>query len=699
MGLNFPDLVTGENPGGLSLRGRLFLLVFAALVAMGSVTWLVIRPRFEQSVIDERLLLLSQQQARRLEDTDNRLRSWIELVKSAAAQLNSNPAALETVFKQYIRLFPDLEGIRVIQPSTGEYVDIKRVEADSLLFDTAFEEYHPVLTDSTFRFAWQYQKCALVHLFGSGDDEFQMTAIFTDTFLRDQLLHFGTRDAYFLKVLLNAQVLESDEEIEDLQPASRSVYTVVNLEYNGRPLVGLSAGLNVVNIQHAVLMDEEIIAAPVHALFVQTGILLGVTLLVLIAGGWGLSWVVQRPIERFMDDIQPWSGFSFDKPIRQSSLPEFSRLTAVLNAIRERLAHYQSINVERIILEQEKNQQLIQFATEMVALLDENGRFTFVNNRLRSLFLDLEMNEPESLQVLLSSNGVGVIRKNAELRNQGDLTIKTEKFELSLRTENHEYILACEKIALSTAGSGWAGGMLFLHDLTEDRLLDRTRTDMINLIIHELRNPVTGVVGLADLLLSSEFDEPTRKEFFGLIKSNGQTMVQLINRFLDIARLESNRIVLKFEPVLLEPLVKKTADGFAGLLQQRMLKLEIRSKNASISVSGVPDLLSDAIRNLISNAIKYGPDNRTIFISIDEKEPENSVTIAITDYGYGIAAEHREKVFEKFYRVKDRRIKEVGTGLGLPYIKEIVEKHGGKMKLESGPEYGCTFTLELPRLY
>lgn len=687
----------------LSLRARLLLLIFGVLTAVGTVTWTVIRPRFEASVIDERLLLLSQLQSRKLSLVDERIQTWMELMRAASVQLATEPNVMESVFRQYIRLVPDLIGLRIIDQRTGEFLEISTAQFKEQDLNLAEETFFEMAPDSSFRFAWipaatdSDGKCVLVYSFSAGNVGFQLQGYFDDAYLMDQLQDFGTRGAYFLHLALPGKILETDAVFEGKELTFDVLYRVVRMEAADQKLVGLTARLATIPLGHAVLLDEESVAAPVAKLFVESGWLLLGTLLVLMAGSWALTYILQRPLTQFAEDLSVWEHYDFNKPVRSGNIPEMKRLTEIVNHVRERLARYQEMNVERIIVEQEKNTLLMQFATEMVALLDENEYFRFVNDRFRKLSDDLHWTSmPDSFAELLQKPGVQVQLKQQEDRKQGEINVRTERFELVMASETHQYVFACEKVSLLTPKNAKAGGMVFLHDLTEDRKMDQMRNEMINLIIHELRNPVTGVLGLADLLQTEkDLDEPTKKEFYVLIKNNAQTMVQLINRFLDVARLESNRITLKFETVLLSEILKKTLETFTAQLQKKQLSytLEISPDEPEIDVS--PELMADVFRNLMSNAIKYGPPERVIDIVLST-EMQDWIQVSFTDHGYGIAPEHREKVFQKFYRIKDARSTETGTGLGLPYIKEIVEKHGGALHLESSQDIGSRFTVILP---
>jgi len=227
--------------------------------------------------------------------------------------------------------------------------------------------------------------------------------------------------------------------------------------------------------------------------------------------------------------------------------------------------------------------------------------------------------------------------------------------------------------------------------------VDQMKTDMINVIVHELRNRVATISMLSTFFAGHEaIEEGKREELIRLIVKNAEGLNILINRFLDIARLESRRVEYPKQMSDIVSIIRAE-------MEQQMPQFQAKSLKPELTVSGkiplfvvVPDLISDAAANLISNAIKYGDEGRTIELSLSRKD--ESVAFSITDHGYGIPPEAQEKLFTKFYRVavNQKAAKQVGTGLGLAYVKEIATYHNGSVSLESNPEIGCKFTMTLP---
>ena len=215
---------------------------------------------------------------------------------------------------------------------------------------------------------------------------------------------------------------------------------------------------------------------------------------------------------------------------------------------------------------------------------------------------------------------------------------------------------------------------------------------MIDIIIHQLSNPLTGILGSAQLVRDrSDLDEAQKKSFINEIIHSAERIKDLSNRFLDIKALENKSKPLQKKSINLEKVVRSGLKEFSLAASEKNIKfnIDINAKN-TLWINGEPELILDAVQNLISNAIKYGPEGRQIQITLAEKK--SCPAFSITDFGDGLNPELKEKIFQKFYRAPTKKRIE-GTGLGLSYVREIMEKHNGRIEVYSNPEIGCRFTL------
>lgn len=239
------------------------------------------------------------------------------------------------------------------------------------------------------------------------------------------------------------------------------------------------------------------------------------------------------------------------------------------------------------------------------------------------------------------------------------------------------------------------GVIATLADITQQRELRQMQTDVMALVTHEMKTPLTAIQGLSEVLMKFDAAPEKRREMHGAINEAAQRMRRMIDEYLDLTRLESGTHPLR------QTFIRPT-----GLLEQNLQLLDLIAAQRGIRLtrsfaSDLPviqadaDLLSRAITNLVVNAIKYSPANSEVTISA--KVENKSVLFSVSDQGYGIPPEHQTHIFEKFYRIP--RVEDAdtpGAGLGLAMVREIAEMHGGRVTVESKIDHGSTFRLMIP---
>jgi signal transduction histidine kinase len=238
-----------------------------------------------------------------------------------------------------------------------------------------------------------------------------------------------------------------------------------------------------------------------------------------------------------------------------------------------------------------------------------------------------------------------------------------------------------------------------VKDLTIAREYDALRSDMLSLMSHELRTPITSINGFAELLTTEENLPEQAKEFVTIIATESQRLSRMINTFLTVTKLErkDRQEVLKI-PLRLDEVVRETVAGLQKDARKRRIRLVEQPTQRLPPVAADKSMITQAVKNLVSNAIKYSPERTTVTIST-ALEAE-AVRLSVEDRGYGIPAEAKDRVWEKFYRVvRDGQEKdEESTGLGLSFVREVVEQHGGSVDLDSEVGRGSKFSFTLPRL-
>ncbi|HEV3470928.1 MAG TPA: ATP-binding protein [Pyrinomonadaceae bacterium] len=237
------------------------------------------------------------------------------------------------------------------------------------------------------------------------------------------------------------------------------------------------------------------------------------------------------------------------------------------------------------------------------------------------------------------------------------------------------------------------------RDVTRVKEYEKLKSDMLSLMSHELRTPITSINGFAELLMADEGVPAESREFLSIIHAESQRLSRMISTFLSVARLEQkDRQEVSMAPLMLDDVMREAVANFHAAARRKRIRLEGRDGQRLPPVAADRALITQAVSNLVDNAIKYSPERTTVTLSTALEA--DAVRLTVEDRGYGIPPEDQPRVWEKFYRVaRDGRVKEEeSTGLGLAFVRQVVEQHGGQVALESEPGRGSKFSFTLPRL-
>ena len=236
-----------------------------------------------------------------------------------------------------------------------------------------------------------------------------------------------------------------------------------------------------------------------------------------------------------------------------------------------------------------------------------------------------------------------------------------------------------------------------LNNMDELKALDRAKSEFVSIASHELRTPLTSIKGSLGLLSSQivgKIDDEA-KDLVAVAEQETDRLVRLINDMLDIAKIESRSLTLKKDWSSLKRLVKQTAQGLQGFASAAQVHIQIVEPLREIEVFMDADRIQQIITNLVSNAIKYSPENGSVTIEYNIVD-EEKIVISIIDQGQGISEENQALIFEKFRQATDSSTHLVkGTGLGLAISKALVEEHNGSIGVNSTPGQGSNFYFTL----
>ncbi|MGA8041656.1 MAG: ATP-binding protein [Terracidiphilus sp.] len=239
------------------------------------------------------------------------------------------------------------------------------------------------------------------------------------------------------------------------------------------------------------------------------------------------------------------------------------------------------------------------------------------------------------------------------------------------------------------------GALAVLHDVTRIEAAEKSRRDFIANVSHELRTPLTSIQGYVETLIEDPKPSPeTTREFLGIIQKNASRMSRLTEDLLALASVEAPDYKLAAQSTRASALVQDAIESLGGIVVDSGIELE--SEGApDACVLADPDAMNQVFGNLIENAVKYGKSGKRIMVGA--RQSDAGVEFWVQDFGPGIASDHLDRIFERFYRVDKARSRESGgTGLGLAIVKHIVEAHGGRIWVESELGSGAAFHFTLP---
>ncbi len=262
--------------------------------------------------------------------------------------------------------------------------------------------------------------------------------------------------------------------------------------------------------------------------------------------------------------------------------------------------------------------------------------------------------------------------------------------------------VSAKDLRASTAPLRWDGDtflgcVVVLADRTKEAEVDRLKSDLIGIVSHELRSPLTAIKGYVDLIATEDIGAITsrQKDYLDIVTKNANRLATLIEDMLDLSRIESGKLQMTFGKVDVRYLVDFCVLTLRPEAEKKKQTFLAEIADPELDVCGDVDRLQQALMNLAANAIKYTPDGGNV--ALRAYREGDTVKMAAVDDGLGISEENQAHLFEKFFRVKGKSTRGIGgTGLGLCITKSIVEAHDGRIEVESEEGQGSTFTVILP---
>ena len=363
---------------------------------------------------------------------------------------------------------------------------------------------------------------------------------------------------------------------------------------------------------------------------------------------------------------------------------EFHELNKNLNQIHNYLKWQKKI----ISQESSELEAVISALTGAILAIDQTQKVLFFNNQAtllfssqrrvhkQDLFLSEIIRNPDILQTYTEC-----LKKRAVIKKTVSISILDMDEEPSL----YEITVA----PLKADKNEIQGAIGLFYDITNLRKTEKAQVDFISNASHELRTPLTAIQGYVEtLLVEIETNSKDQtKQFLTIIQRNVKRLVSLLNHFLELSQMEDS-VKLKKDTLDTEEITKSIVKDLH--IKDHKIKMDFSQK----TVKADRHFLKQILYNLIDNASKYIPQDRLIEI-IWTKE-KGFVVLKVRDHGEGISGRHKSRLFERFYRADPARTKIKGAGIGLSIVKQLVEKHKGRVKVQSVAQKGSTFTCTFP---
>jgi signal transduction histidine kinase len=231
--------------------------------------------------------------------------------------------------------------------------------------------------------------------------------------------------------------------------------------------------------------------------------------------------------------------------------------------------------------------------------------------------------------------------------------------------------------------------------IAKERATEQSKNELITNVAHDLRTPLTSILGYLELLESrSDLEEETRQHYVHIACQKARHLQQLIEELFGFTKLSYGRLAVNIDRVDIVKLLEQLIDEFYPVFEQNGMECAFTPQVGSLMMNGDGKLLARLFDNLLNNAVKYGREGKVIFVKLYYEEPV--ITVTVTNFGYVIPPQEIPLLFNKFYRVEQSRSTDTGgTGLGLAIVKNIAGLHGGSVECSSDLS-GTTFTVKLP---
>lgn len=457
-----------------------------------------------------------------------------------------------------------------------------------------------------------------------------------------------------------------------------------------KPLVSSSAGeSNIIGVVEVRASLETVYDNLNHISLIYfsaslLAVMLGVVMAVII------SRSLTKPIAEINDRTTRIAQGDYSGGILVRSNDEIGQLAENVNALAVRIEE----TTNSTEFERRRLDSVLEHMTDGVIATDRRGSINIINTAA------LQMTGIDDSKVAMGQSILEVLQIS-DRYNLRELLDNQEELLLDFSTDERQLIIRAYFSLIQRASGFISGLVIVLHDVTEQQRIELERRQFVSNVSHELRTPLTSVKSYVDALQEGAIDDPeVARNFLAVAQDETTRMIHMINDLLELSRMDSGTMKLETEYVNVGELFNYILNRFDMIIAnddkpEKYYTIKREIPKVQIWVELDTSKFTQVIDNIMNNAIKYSPDGGVVTARMIDNQKE--VVLSITDQGLGIPKKDLGHIFDRFFRVdKARSRAQGGTGLGLAISKEIIERFGGRIWVESAEGQGSTFSISLP---
>ncbi|PJJ60436.1 HAMP domain-containing sensor histidine kinase [Hymenobacter chitinivorans] len=407
-----------------------------------------------------------------------------------------------------------------------------------------------------------------------------------------------------------------------------------------------------------------------------------------------------QPLRKLTAALNHATERDFSGSIPQESTDEFGQVARAFNRMLSQLREYRTSTAAELITERNRAASIVNTLDEGLLLLDEHRRILLANPVMCELLgLPPEQVVGQSAPVLrLHNDLLQTMLRPLDAPNRAAAVAEAPLLHISQRGEEAFYRLAVQELVsfnAATEKTEFVGQILTLRNVSDFKKLDQVKSNFLATVSHELKTPLSSMNINLRLLLDERLPAEERLRITGDVRQETQRLQRMVAELLDVSRLDAGAgIQLDVRPTSLADIVGYATATVQAQLRDKQLRLEVQLPENLPAVRADVEKTTWVLINLLANATRYSPVGEALTV---RAAPAGSlVQVSVQDHGPGIAADHHERIFQRFAQIPDKTGYRGGSGLGLSIAREFITSQGGRLWVESELGAGSTFHFTLP---